>query len=223
MKKIKKGGLIVSCQALEDEPLHGCEVMAKMALAAKMGGAKGIRANSPRDIQAIKKEVDLPLIGLWKKNYAGFDIYISPTFEEIRAVLDAGADYIAFDCTDRKRPEKLSSIFEKIHSQFPEKGIVADVATLGDVKGIIDLKPDFISTTMSGYTEASMGRPRPDLELIKQIKEITNIPVLAEGNYQSGKQCRNALTYGAYAVVIGTAITRPQVITKKIINEMKEI
>lgn len=220
MNKLKEKSLIVSCQALEDEPLFGSQIMARMALAAKMGGASGIRANSPEDIKTIKKVVDLPIIGIWKRELEGCDVYITPTFEYARAILEAGADYVAIDCTDRKRPEPLIDIFNKIRTAFPDRGIIADIGTINDTEKILDLQPDFISTTMSGYTDDSRERLKPDLELIKELKEFTDIPILAEGNYENGYQGAEALKLGAYAVVIGGAITRPQEITRRIYHEL---
>lgn len=220
MKNLKENSLIVSCQALADEPLHGSQIMAKMALAAKMGGATGIRANSPEDIKAIKNEIDLPLIGLWKKELTNYEVYITPRYQDVKAVLNAGADYVAIDCTDRKRPEPLSQIFTDIREDFPEKGIIADISSIEDYNEIKELAPEYISTTLSGYTEKTKNRTRPDIELVEELNKISNIPILAEGNYKNGKQAKKALEAGAYAVVIGAAITRPQVITARILENM---
>ena len=221
MKKLKQNSLIVSCQALSDEPLHGSKIMAKMAEAAKIGGASGIRANSPKDIKAIKDQVQLPIIGLWKNELADYNVYITPRYKEAEAVLKAGADYVAIDCTDRKRPEPLEDIFNKINSNYPDHGIIADISAVKDLPLMEKLKPDYISTTLSGYTNNTKNRKRPDIELVKELSERTNIPILAEGNYKNGEQAKKALKAGAYAVVIGAAITRPQVITKRIIEDMQ--
>lgn len=222
MKKIAINSLIVSCQALEDEPLHGSETMAKMALAAQMGGASGIRANSPQDINAIRQIVDLPIIGIWKVESLDYEVYITPTYRHAKAVLEAGADYVALDCTKQTRPEPLKDIFRKIRDEFPEKGIVADVATKADVFEVIELEPNFIATTLSGYTKESKGRLRPDLELITELRGVTDIPIIAEGNILNGAQAAKAISLGAYAIVIGGAITRPQNITDRIRLEMIE-
>lgn len=220
MKNLKENSLIVSCQALDDEPLHGSNIMAKMALAAKMGGASGIRANSPEDIIAIKNKVNLPIIGLWKNNLANYEVYITPRYRDVKAVLNAGADYVAIDCTDRERPEPLPDIFEQLRREFPDKGIVADISSTEDFEKIKSLKPDYISTTLSGYTEKTKNRTRPDIDLVEELNMISNIPILAEGNYKHGEQAKKALKAGAYAVVIGAAITRPQVITARILENM---
>ncbi len=221
MKKLKQNSLIVSCQALSDEPLHGSQIMAKMAKAAKIGGASGIRANSPTDIKAIKDKVELPLIGLWKNELTDYNVYITPRYKEVEAVLKAGADYVAIDCTDRKRPEPLKDIFDKINKNYPERGIIADISSIKDLPLMEELKPDYISTTLSGYTNNTKDRKRPDIELVKELSNLTEIPILAEGNYKNGQQAKIALEAGAYAVVIGAAITRPQVITKRIIEDMQ--
>ncbi len=221
MNKLIKNSLIVSCQALENEPLHGSEFMVKMAEAALVGGAKGIRANSPVDIKAIRENIELPIIGLWKKEINGYPVYITPTYKAAAAVLDAGADYVAIDCTARKRPESLKDIFSRLRKNYPERGIVADIASLKDLEELGDLRPEFLSTTMSGYTRESQGRAKPDLKLIKELREVTDIKILAEGHYSSGEEAKVALSYGAYAVVIGSAITRPQLITDRIVSEMR--
>ncbi|MEJ6951865.1 N-acetylmannosamine-6-phosphate 2-epimerase [Natronospora cellulosivora (SeqCode)] len=222
MRKLYKNSLIVSCQALADEPLHGSDIMARLAIAADNGGAKGIRANSPEDVRAIREVVDLPIIGLWKKEVPGFQVYITPTYKEVKEILAVGADFVAIDCTDRKRPQALADIFTRIRTDYPDCGIVADIATVNDAKKVSKLKPDFISTTLSGYTKGTDDRPRPDLELVKDLKEISSIPILAEGNYKDGRQGAQAIKRGAYAVVIGGAITRPQNITKKIREEIAQ-
>ncbi|MFW5735857.1 MAG: N-acetylmannosamine-6-phosphate 2-epimerase [Halanaerobium sp.] len=221
MNKIVKNSLIVSCQALEDEPLHGSEIMVKMAEAARVGGAKGIRANSPADVKAIREKINLPLIGLWKKEINGYPVYITPTYQAAAAVLEAGADYVAIDCTARKRPETLKEIFKHIRKNYPERGIVADISSLKDLEELRNLSPDFLSTTMSGYTKESQGRARPDLKLIEELNRETDIKILAEGHYSSGQEAKIALESGAYAVVIGSAITRPQLITHRIVSEMR--
>lgn len=221
MNKIIKNSLIVSCQALEDEPLHGSEVMVKMAEAAEVGGAEGIRANSPADIKAIRRKISLPLIGLWKTEINGYPVYITPTYKAAAAVLEAGADYVAIDCTARKRPESLEDIFARLRKNYPDRGIVADISSLKDLEELGDLKPEFLSTTMSGYTAESRGRAKPDFKLIKELKKATDIKILAEGHYSSGQEAKRALKYGAFAVVIGSAITRPQLITDRIVSEMR--
>jgi putative N-acetylmannosamine-6-phosphate epimerase len=198
-------------------------MMARMAVAAQEGGAVGIRANTPQDIAEIKKRVSLPVIGIFKDEMQGFDVYITPTVDHVKHIFEAGADLIALDCTKRARPQSLEEIFnyikEKLH--IP---IVADISTIEEAIEIVKLKPDFISTTLSGYTEYSKNRPAPDIDLVREIHErISSIPLIAEGNYTSPDQVVDALIAGAYAVVVGGAITRPQQSTKRFVNAVKVI
>src|SRR5690606_24406352 len=149
-----KNGCIVSCQALEDEPLFGSHHMAAIAKAAQEGGAVAIRANTPVDIAAIKQAVSLPVIGLYKMQYPDSDVYITPTMKEVSAVVEAGADMVAIDATVRPRPDgkSLGELISDIRTSFPQTLIVADVSTYEEGIEAIQLDVDIISTTMSGYT-----------------------------------------------------------------------
>lgn len=209
-----KGKLIVSCQALEQEPLHGSEVMAKMAMAAHMGGAAGIRANGADDITAIKKAVDLPVIGLVKRDYPDSEIYITATKKEVDELLHAGVDIIALDATSRIRPnsETLESLFTYIKAN--DILVMADISTFEEGKRAADLGADCVSTTMSGYTSYSPQKKEPDFYLLKKLVKELSIPVFAEGRISTPEEAKHALDLGAHAVVVGSAITRPQEITK---------
>jgi putative N-acetylmannosamine-6-phosphate epimerase len=207
-----RGGLIVSCQALDDEPLHGGEIMARMALAAWQGGAVGIRANSPEDIRAIRMLVPLPLIGLYKDGTEG--VYITPTLDHARAVARAGADIVALDGTSRPRPkgEQLATIVAAIHGECG-KPVLADVSTLDEGLAAEAAGADVVSTTLSGYTPYSPRQAGPDLELVHALAARLAVPVIAEGRIRTPTEARAALEAGALAVVVGGAITRPQIIT----------
>ncbi|MFD1173351.1 N-acetylmannosamine-6-phosphate 2-epimerase [Oceanobacillus picturae] len=215
-----KGGLVVSCQALEHEPLHGHGHMAAMALAAKQGGAVGIRANGPADIRQIKEKVDLPIIGIWKKDYEGFDAFITPTTEDARSVSEAGADIIAVDATEQTRPQKLEELVEYIQHVLGKK-VMADISTLKEGKNAHKLGCDYISTTLSGYTSYTKDRAQPDFSLLEELIKEVSTPVVAEGNFGSPEQAKKALEIGAAFVVVGGAITRPQLITKSFVDGMK--
>jgi N-acylglucosamine-6-phosphate 2-epimerase len=210
-----KGQLIVSCQALADEPLFGAEIMARMAIAARQGGAKGIRANSPDDIRAIRAAIDLPIIGLFKEELPGYEVYITPTLPHARAVATAGADVIAVDASDRPRPEG-DSLAEFISAIQRETGcpVLADISTFNEGVAAAAAGADMVSTTMSGYTEYSPAQAEPDTDLVRRLADCLPIPVLAEGRYKLPDQVRQALDNGAVSVVIGGAITRPQQITQ---------
>ncbi|MEZ0118832.1 UNVERIFIED_ORG: N-acylglucosamine-6-phosphate 2-epimerase [Heyndrickxia coagulans] len=216
-----KGKLIVSCQALEDEPLHSPFIMSKMALAAKEGGASGIRANSAEDIRAIKAETGLPVIGIVKRDYEGSEVYITPTKKEIDELLAVKPDMIALDATGRQRPggETLSGLIGYIH----EAGlpVMADISTDEEGLQAARLGADCVSTTLSGYTSYSPKQGGPDFALLKKLVEALTIPVFAEGHIDTPAEAKKALEFGAFAVVVGSAITRPQLITKKFAEAMR--
>jgi N-acylglucosamine-6-phosphate 2-epimerase len=217
-----KRGLIVSCQALEQEPLFGSEVMLSMAMAAQQGGAVGIRANTPQDIVAIKRKCTLPVIGLYKKHYPGSNVYITPTMQEVKEIAEAGADLVAIDATQLPRPNGISleAVVRQIREQFPTVLIVADISTLEEGIAAMDLGVDLVSTTMSGYTPHSLQQESPDIALVSRLSSLGRTPVLAEGRIWTPEQCVACLDAGAHAVVVGTAITRPQEITRKFVSSM---
>jgi N-acylglucosamine-6-phosphate 2-epimerase len=216
-----KGGLIVSCQALEGEPLHGSEIMAKMALAAEMGGAVAIRANTVEDINTIHTTVKLPIIGLIKQNYADSDIYITPTLKEVQELIDSAAEIIAFDATLRKRPNDIN-VCELI-SMIKKAGKIAmaDISTFEEGIAAVKNGVEIVSTTMSGYTPYTPQITEPDYELIHKLHLELDIPVFAEGRVVTPEQMIRCFENGAYCVVIGAAITRPQVITKTFVEAIE--
>ncbi|WP_408008498.1 N-acetylmannosamine-6-phosphate 2-epimerase [Pseudalkalibacillus sp. A8] len=217
-----KGGLIVSCQALEDEPLHGSEMMAKMAKAAQIGGAVGIRANGAEDILEIKKSTNLPIIGLVKKSYQDSEIYITPTCDEVEELIKANVDIVAIDATIRKRPhgQEAEELIKLIHTH--KKLVMADVSTYEEGVGAAAMGVDCISTTLSGYTTYSPSIKGPDFQLVERLAKRLAIPVFAEGRYHSPEDARKALQLGAHSVVVGSAITRPQEITRRYTNFIKK-
>lgn len=214
-----KGKLIVSCQALPDEPLHSSFIMGRMALAAKEGGAKGIRANTPEDIEEIKKNVDLPVIGIIKRDYEDSDVYITPTIKEVRELMRVKPEIIALDATERMRPGRatLKDLFAEIKKEFPEQLLMADCSTLEECIYADALGFDFIGTTMVGYTPESKGLKidEDDFCLLRDVIKNVKHRVIAEGNIDSPLKARRVLELGAFAVVVGSSITRPQLITKK--------
>lgn len=217
-----RGGLIVSCQALPDEPLYGSEIMARMAVAAYQGGARAIRANTPQDISAIRQRVNLPLIGLYKEDVPGYPVYITPTLAHAQAVAAAGADVIAIDATARPRPQPgtLADFIAAIH-ETTGCLVLADIATLEEGVAAEAAGADLISTTMSGYTADSPQQSEPDVELVLHLSKRVSVPILAEGRYRLPEQVRTALAYGATAVVVGGAITRPQAITQWFVDGLR--
>lgn len=219
-----QGGLIVSCQALESEPLFGSEIMAKLALAARQGGAVGLRANTPVDIAAIKAQVpELPLFGLWKVVVSGFEeVYITPRLREAVAVAKAGAEIIALDATLRPHPE--GSTAELIRAVKAETGrlVLADIDNEASALAAVEAGADALSTTLSGYTPDSPALVGPDLELVARLAAYKlPVPLFAEGRIHSPEDARAALDAGAFAVIVGGAITRPAQITERFVKAMR--
>ena len=225
MKEIKDS-LIVSCQALENEPLHSSFIMSRMALAAKMGGAKGIRANSISDIHEIKKVVDLPIIGIIKKDYPGTSVYITPTIKEVDDLVKEGVDIIAMDATFSKRlnNESIDEFFEKVKNKYPQQMFMADCSTIAEAIHADKIGFDFIGTTLVGYTPQSKGDKieANDFEIMREIIKEVKHPVIGEGNLNTPLKARRALELGCYSVVVGSIITRPQVITKSFVDEIEK-
>jgi N-acylglucosamine-6-phosphate 2-epimerase len=218
-----RGGLIVSCQALPGEPLFGAEMMARMAVAAKQGGGVAIRANTPVDIHAIRAAVDLPIIGLYKEDIPGYPVYITPTLQHAKAVAAAGAEIIAIDATQRPRPQPgtLADFIQAIQAET-DCLVLADIATYAEGLAAQAAGADLISTTMSGYTAYSPQQPGPDLALVQQLAGQLTAPLFAEGRYKTPDQVKDALAYGAVAVIVGGAITRPQEITRWFVNALTQ-
>ena len=209
-----RGRLIVSCQAQLHEPLYGSAIMARMAVAAAQGGAAAIRSNTPQDIAAIRGAVGLPIVGLYKVDLPGYDVYITPRLADAIAVAEAGADVIAIDATQRPRPD-YAALADYITAIHEETGlpVLADIATFEEALAAQTAGADLISTTMSGYTAYSPKLAGPDLDLVWRLAGVLASPLIAEGRYHAPDQAVAALEAGAAAVVVGGAITRPQEIT----------
>lgn len=219
-----KGGLIVSCQALKSEPLYGSEYMAKMAWAAYLGGAVGIRANTIVDIKAIKETVDLPIIGIIKAEYDDSDVYITPTIDEVDRLVEAGCEIIATDATKRLRPNgvSLETFFTEVRKKYPHQLFMADTSCFEEGKLAEKLGFDLIGTTMSGYTPYTKERILPDCELIQKYSTELNTPVIAEGGIWCPQDLKNVYKAGAFSAVCGTAITRPMDITKRFVKALED-
>lgn len=222
MNEKLKNGLIVSCQALEDEPLHSSFIMGRMALAAKMAGAVGIRANTVSDIKEIKKNVDLPIIGIIKKDYDNSEVYITPTMDEIDELVAEGVEIIATDGTNSKRPknEGLEDFYKEIRKKYPHIKLMADCSTVEEALRADKLGFDYIGTTLVGYTDQSKNDKidADDFKILREIIEKCDHPVIAEGNIDLPEKAKRVLELGALTVVVGGAITRPQNIARKFVD-----
>jgi N-acylglucosamine-6-phosphate 2-epimerase len=200
-------GLIVSCQAPVDSPLHQPEIIAGMAEAAVKRGAVGVRIDSPSHVRAVRERVAVPIIGLWKQQIPGCDVYITPRFEDAQAIVEAGADIIAIDATTRPRPagETVEGLIAQIHQLG--KAVMADIDTLEAGLGAAEAGADWIGTTLYGYTAATAHLSPPGWQLLTDLVQQLTVPLICEGGVASPEMARRALELGAKAVVVGTAIT----------------
>ncbi len=216
--KALKGQLIVSCQALPQEPLHSSFIMGRMARAAKEGGAAGIRANTKEDIKEIQEVTGLPIIGIVKRDYPDSAVYITPTMKEIEELMEVKPEIVAIDATGALRPGNvaLADFFHQIKEKYPEQKLMADCSTIEEALFADELGFDFIGTTMVGYTPQSKGLKieENDFEILRTILKKVKHPVIAEGNVNSPEKAKRVIELGSYAVVVGSSITRPQLITK---------
>ncbi|HBH7064156.1 N-acetylmannosamine-6-phosphate 2-epimerase [Enterobacter cloacae] len=212
-----KGKLVVSCQALENEPLHSPFIMSRMALAAQQGGAAAIRANSVVDIEAIKEQVTLPVIGIIKREYPGSAVFITATMKEVDELMTVSPEIIALDATNRARPggESLATLVSRIRTRYPSVLLMADIATVDEAVTAQALGFDCVGTTLYGYTAQTAGHalPEDDCQFLKAVLAAVTVPVVAEGNVDTPERAARCLALGAHMVVVGGAITRPQQIT----------
>lgn len=211
-----RGGLVVSVQASPDSPLASPETMSAIARAAELGGAVGIRAEGPADVRAIKDAVSVPVIGLLKRDLPGSPVRITPSLDDARAVAGAGADVVAVDATLRPRPGGTTTRdFVAALAGELEQPLLADVDSLEAAVAARAAGADAVATTLAGYTGDEPAPNRPDLELVGRLVAALDCPVLAEGRYSTPDDVSAALDAGAFAVVVGTAITDPLALTRR--------
>ena len=220
-----KGKLIVSCQALDNEPLHSPFIMSRMAVAAEEGGAEGIRANSVADIAAIKQLVSLPVIGIIKRDDPDSEVFITATMKEVDELMSVGPELIALDATARPRPggQRLDALVAEIRAKYPSVLLMADISTAEEALTAQSLGFDCVGTTLYGYTAETEGHalPENDCGFLRDVLAAVNIPVVAEGNVETPTLAARCLELGAHTVVVGGAITRPQQITARFAAAIK--
>jgi len=219
-----RGGLIVSCQALPDSPLRDPRIIAALARCAERGGAAGVRIDGPEDIAAVHRAVTVPIIGLYKVA-RDRRVYITPTFEEARAIARAGADLIALQATRERDTDRdadpLADLIARIHAECGIP-VMADVSTLDEGLGAAASGADVVATTMAGYTPHSRQMSGPDLDLIRELAGTLAVPIVAEGRITTPEEAATARRAGAFAVVVGRAITMPEIITARFVSAVDD-
>src|SRR5579859_2893871 len=227
MQKLKdrlKGALVVSCQAAPGSPLDDTDIICRMALVALQNGATGLRINSPEHIAALRRHTNVPIIGI-QKRYRDGELFITPDFESAAGLAAAGASIIALDCTCRSNGHSWSqssswrSLIERIHGEL-HLPVMADVATLNEARAAAAAGADFVGTTLNGYTEETRGTRCFDWSLLSAMAELP-VPIIAEGHISRPEQAQRAISTGAWCVVVGSAITRPGVITAGFVRAMQ--
>ncbi|MGA9380088.1 MAG: N-acetylmannosamine-6-phosphate 2-epimerase [Phormidium sp.] len=200
--------LIVSCQAPVESPLHDPYVIAAMAKAAILSGAAAVRIDTPAHIIAVRQKTSAPIIGLWKQQIPGYDVYITPQFHHAEAIAKAGADIIAIDATLRERPnqEQLTTIITRIHQELG-KLVMADIDTIEAAIAAANAGADIVGTTLYGYTKETKHLSPPGFQLLAEMVEKLQVPIICEGGIASPEMAQQALKIGAFAVVVGTDIT----------------
>ena len=201
-------GLVVSCQAPVDSPLHEPAVIAAMAQAAVNQGAAGVRIDTPTHVAAVRSRLDQPIIGLWKRQIPGFDVYITPQFHHAAKIAEAGADVIAIDATLRDRPNgaTVAELIAQIHADL-NKPVMADIDSLEAAIAAVAAGADCVGTTLYGYTAETQHLSPPGFDLLTELVKTLKIPVICEGGIASPEMARRAIELGATTVVVGTAIT----------------
>lgn len=204
-----RGGLIVSVQARAGSALDDPHVLAAMARAAQDNGAAGVRIQGVANLEAVRRRVDVPIVGIIKREYEGFEPYITPTLREVREVLECGADIVAFDATARPRPEgrEAGEIVEAIHAAGALA--MADCALLDDGVCAQAAGADIVATTLCGYTKETRGAALPALDLVRRFRDLATF-VVCEGGIHTPSSAAAAVEAGAHAVVVGTAITNTE-------------
>ena len=218
LKKLKNK-IIVSCQPNEGGPQDKTSIIVSMAKAAILGGCGGVRIEGEKNIRAVKKNISVPIIGIIKNDLANYKVRITPLLKDVEKIINSGADIIAYDATNRKRPFSTKEIILKIKKA--NRLAMADCSNLDDAKNAISEGADIIGTTLTGYVGKQVkDTDKPNIKLVKEFKKL-NCFVMAEGRYNSPELAKKAIQAGADAVTIGSAITRIDNITSWFVKKIK--
>ncbi|MFN7946631.1 MAG: N-acetylmannosamine-6-phosphate 2-epimerase [Blastocatellia bacterium] len=217
-----RGGLVVSCQAPAGSPLNEADIMAALALVAERNGAAGVRVNGPEHIAAVRRRVQLPLIGIEKVDSAESEVYITPTLAVAQRIAASGTDIIALDATRRPRPhgERLEDLIRRVREEL-KLPVMADISTFEEGCYAADCGADLVATTLCGYTDETAHIRPPDFRLVERLAGRLNVPVICEGGVASPEQARRALDGGAFAVVVGGAITGVDQLVRAFVTGLK--
>jgi N-acylglucosamine-6-phosphate 2-epimerase len=221
--ELLRGRLIVSCQATAPSPLRRSDIIAALAECAVLGGAAGVRIDGPEDVAATRARVRVPIVGLFKQR-TGSPIYITPTFEAGRAVAGAGAEIVAVQATRERdtHAERLDPLVRRLHDECRVL-VMADVSTRDEGLAAEAAGADVVGTTMAGYTPHSRQMTGPDLALIEELAGAVSVPVIAEGRIGTPEDAAAARRAGAWAVVVGRAITMPEAITERFVEALAAV
>lgn len=213
-----KGKLVVSCQAAKGDPLDDRDTLCRLAKSVVQGGAAGLRAEGAECISAFRRLTSLPIIGLVKTWDSNGEVYITPTFSAAESISNAGADLVALDCTRRRLPEMepWPALVTRIHDEL-RRVVCADIATMDDALSAQSAGADVIATTLRGYTADTKKVRSVDWPFLEELVSKVEVPVILEGHVTSPDEVRRALEIGVHAVVVGSAITRPQSITERFV------
>lgn len=214
-----RGGLIVSVQARAGSALDDPQVLAAMARAAADSGAAGVRIQGVRNLQAVRRRVELPIVGIIKREYEGFEPYITPTLREVAEILACGAEIVAFDATARPRPQggTVAELVRAIHAGGALA--MADCALADDGENAFAAGADIVATTLCGYTKETRGTALPALDLLRALRQL-NTFVICEGGIHAPESAARAMEAGAHALVVGTAITNTEWLTAEYVASL---
>ncbi|HUV08835.1 MAG TPA: N-acetylmannosamine-6-phosphate 2-epimerase [Spirochaetia bacterium] len=208
------GRLVVSCQARKGQPFDSVEMMVRMARAAHEGGAAGIRADRPENVRAIREAVPLPIIGVYKRKRPDRKVFITPDFEDALAVAEAGAEIVGIECTfqdDRRRT--LPSMVDRLKGAT-DSMLMAEISNFEEARFAAETGFDLIATTLVGYTGYTTGARDFDFQLLDRLIAELPVPIIAEGHLRTPTEAAEAIRHGAFAVVVGKAITMPSESTR---------